>query len=214
MDLDISKLKQFVLTNDDYRTKLGMPKSGENADVYFLDNAAVKCERTNKTQRPTVEKYIERSQLGVKRGINIVPILDYAEKQEKYRTEFKFDNCSLTTFSFMPKVDGLVIGEDGSLDKLLALGVNGFKKFFEDYIDLHAIGFFTDTNPKNFIIGDKCISFIDLYVDKEIKGAIEPDDLHIFLKGAMNIILLKYKSQELRHNITRASCKFLDDRGL
>ncbi|MDR0462084.1 MAG: hypothetical protein LBG88_01980 [Christensenellaceae bacterium] len=126
---------------------------GDEADVYEYASVAVK---SFKSHKPSVMKEIKNniklSRVGIKRGINFAPYIDFEKKGQE-------------VFAYMPKVDGVRLTDDNALEKLVAIGPEGLKKFFDDYIAVNEIGFLTDVNVNNYLVSDKGINMVDLGIN-------------------------------------------------
>jgi hypothetical protein len=99
----------------------------------------------------------------------------------------------------MPKLSGIAMDDENALAKIVSLGENGVRKYFEDYMALRRIGFGHESHiDRNFIISDKAINFIDL----NLNPAPIPDP-DAALAEATRGLLSKFYKQRYTSEIER-----------
>jgi len=205
---DIPKLKDIVLNNDFYTlhtdatdglTRLG---SGNFGIVHGYGSAAVKREidtisenRSYNWKGETVaakdmspkfaemyEKAIALGDKGIQEGLHFAPYLDYAIKE--------VDNHRLR-YAFMPRINGETLKSKNGLFRLVSVGAEGLKTFFEDHTTLHRIGLAfddSDTTADNCIITDNNLNMVDIGIASVIPIIDDTEMQRLNLYGAATVL--------------------------
>ena len=190
---DIAPLKKMVLADNDphgYKERTALLGKGYQGGVVSgFGSAAVKHTETQVSGRISethvhkeLEEYAKLSKLAIEKGIHCAPYLDIAVREDDQKRH---------SYAFMPKLDGITSKSEGALEKMLAIGTDGLKTFFEDYLTVHELGFVTDTATKadNLIVTDKNINMIDMLVIYKAQQKLVPETQQCAYFFAVDTIL-------------------------
>jgi len=212
VERDIVPLKKMVLADNDphgYKqstTFLGLGYQGGVVSGY--GSAAVKHTEehivtdalggTNYYDRAAklvghrmLEEYKRLSTLAMNRGIHCAPYLDTTTREDDKKRHH---------YAFMPKLDGITSKSEGAIEKMLAIGTDGLKTFFKDYLAVHELGFVTDiaTKADNLIVTDKNINMIDMIVAYKGQQKLAPETQQCAYYFAVDTILGHWQRELLK----------------
>jgi hypothetical protein len=196
---DIAKAKSLLFKNPMITEKFLRIGTGcQSLGVFAYKNAAVKevvlsGERIENELKKQ-EQYKKLSEIAINRGICMAPVLDDLVT----KTQGKFYQTA-SIFSFMPKLNGETFKSGGhALKSVLKMGKCGLHKFFNDYVELHDIGFAADNNKlaDNYMATKKNIYMFDMEIEKTVFSHAE-----LYLDAARQVFSIWGGDEQMRREL-------------